>query len=105
MSNWRHLIALACALALSACATLSPAQRERAAGIAFAARSQQTDCVAADACAQASPLRDLAARAFAESTPEQPRHYALILDRGTDALLARINLIRSATTAIDLQTY
>ncbi|MBN4841944.1 phospholipase D-like domain-containing protein, partial [Citrobacter braakii] len=27
------------------------------------------------------------------------------LDRGTDALLARVNLIRSATTAIDLQTY
>lgn len=105
MSAWRHLLLSACALALSACATLSPAQRDRAAAIAMAARSQQLDCTAANACAQASPLRDLAARAFAESTPQRPRHYALILDRGTDALLARINLIRSATTAIDLQTY
>ncbi|HEY4555755.1 MAG TPA: phospholipase D family protein, partial [Lysobacter sp.] len=46
-----------------------------------------------------------AAQAFAESRPAAPKHYALLLDRGTDAMLARINLIRSATTAIDLQTY
>ncbi|MGH8077410.1 MAG: phospholipase D-like domain-containing protein, partial [Lysobacter sp.] len=103
--NGRALLISACVLTLSACATLSPAQRDRAAAIAVAARSQQIDCAAVDACAQSSPLRDLATRALAESTPEQPRHYALILDRGTDALLARVNLIRSATTAIDLQTY
>ena len=96
---------IAVLLALSACATLSPAQRDRASAMAAAARPQAVDCSAIDACAQPSPLRGLAARAFIESTPEQPRHYALILDRGTDALLARINLIRSATTAIDLQTY
>ncbi len=105
MSAWRQLLLATGALLLSACATLSAPQRDRAAAIAVAARSQQLDCSAANACAQPSPLRDLAARAFAESTPRQPRHYALILDRGTDALLARINLIRSATTAIDLQTY
>ncbi len=105
MSRWRSLLLAAGAVALSACATLAPAQRDRAAAIAVAARSHQIDCSAANACAQPSPLRDLAARAFAESTPQQPRHYALILDRGTDALLARINLIRSATTSIDLQTY
>jgi len=105
MSGWCQLLVVACAFALSACTTLSTAQRDRAAGIAVAARSQQLDCTAANACAQPSPLRDLAARAFAESSPGQPRHYALILDRGTDALLARINLIRSATTTIDLQTY
>ncbi len=105
MRDLRHVMLSACVLALSACATLSPGQRDRAAAIAVAARSQQLDCTAANACAQESPLRDLAGRAFAESTPQQPRHYALILDRGTDALLARINLIRSATTTIDLQTY
>ena len=105
MSAWRHGLLAAGVLALSACATLSPTQRDRAAAVAVAARSHQLDCSAANACAQPSPLRDLAARAFAESTPQQPRHYALILDRGADALLARINLIRSATTAIDLQTY
>jgi len=105
MKAWRPLLLSACMLALSACTTLSSAQRDRAAAIAVAARSQQVDCAAANACALASPLRDLAARAFAESTPQQPRHYALILDRGSDALLARVNLIRSATTTIDLQTY
>ncbi|TXH77909.1 MAG: phospholipase D family protein [Lysobacteraceae bacterium] len=34
-----------------------------------------------------------------------PQHYALILDYGQDALLARLDLIRSATRSIDLQTY
>ena len=96
------LLALAC----SACATLSPAQRaHRAARSPAAARSTAIDCDRADACAQPSPLHALAARALAESTPAQPRHYALILDYGQDALLARLNLIRSATTSIDLQTY
>ncbi len=92
-------------LLLAACATLSPQQASRATAIALEARSSESTCSERDACAQPSPLRRLAAQAFAESTPEQPRHYALILDRGTDAMLARINLIRSATTTIDLQTY
>ncbi|MFC3551912.1 phospholipase D family protein [Lysobacter cavernae] len=93
------------ALALSACASLSNVQRDRATALVAAARSTQLDCTRIDACAQPSPLRELATRAFAESTASAPRHYALILDRGPEALLARINLIRSATTAIDLQTY
>jgi putative cardiolipin synthase len=101
----RAVAVAALALSLSACATLSPAQRARVGEVVAAARPIQIDCVGADACAQPSPLRALATRALAESTPEQPRHYALILDRGPDALLARINLIRGATTAIDLQTY
>ncbi|RPE80059.1 phospholipase D-like protein [Vulcaniibacterium tengchongense] len=105
MSLWRRGAAVLLALALSACATLSPAQRDRAGAIVAAARPQALACDRADACAQPSPLRELAARAFAESRPDQPRHYALILDKGPDALLARVNLIRSATTAIDLQTY
>ncbi|WP_281782148.1 phospholipase D family protein [Lysobacter auxotrophicus] len=92
-------------LALGACASLSGAQREQVTAKVVAARSTQLDCTQADACAQRSPLRALAGRAFADSTPQAPAHYALILDRGPDALLARVNLIRSATTAIDLQTY
>ncbi|HEY5972113.1 MAG TPA: phospholipase D family protein [Pseudoxanthomonas sp.] len=98
-------LALSMALLCSACAGLSHAQRDRAAGIAGAARSQVLDCAAADACAQRSSLHDLGSRAYAESTPQAPRHYALILDQGQDALLARINLIRSARSRIDLQTY
>jgi len=101
----RLVCAALLALACGACATLTPGQRAQAGAIAAAARSTAVDCTREDACAQPSPLHDLAARAFAESTPQAPRHYALILDRGTDALLARINLIRSATTSIDLQTY
>ena len=50
-------------------------------------------------------MRDLAGSAFAQSTPEAPRHYVVILDSGQDAMLARLDLIRSATSTIDLQTY
>ena len=100
-----RLVPALCALALSACASLSPAQREQSARIIAAAQPATVECTELDKCAQPSPLRDLAARALAESTPEQPRHYAVIIDRGTDAMLARINLIRAATTRIDLQTY
>jgi len=101
---WR-LAAVVLALAVSGCASLSNAQRDRASAMVAAARPTRVDCVREDACAQPSPLRQLASRAFAESTAKAPRHYALIIDVGPDALLARINLIRSATTAIDLQTY
>lgn len=93
------------ALACSACATLSAPQRDRAADIAAAARSAQVDCDAADACARESALRALGDQALAESTPEAPRHYALILDEGEASLAARLNLIRSARHGIDVQTY
>ncbi|MDB6163414.1 MAG: cardiolipin synthase, partial [Xanthomonadaceae bacterium] len=93
------------ALACGACATLTTGQRQRAEDAVVAARSTQIGCTRADACAQPSSLHALAGRAFAESSAASPRHYALMLDRGADAMLARINLIRSATTAVDLQTY
>jgi phosphatidylserine/phosphatidylglycerophosphate/cardiolipin synthase-like enzyme len=101
----RRVLAGACALLLAGCATLSGEQRDAAAGIAHAARSTQVDCARADACALASPLRELGRQAVAESTPAAPRHYALILDDAPDALLVRIHLIRSARRSIDLQTY
>ena len=101
----RRLLAGAFALLLAGCATLSGQQRDEAAGIARAARSTEVDCTRADACAQASPLRALGRRAVAESTPDAPRHYALILDDAPDSLLVRIHLIRSAQRSIDLQTY
>ena len=102
---WLRSLVLSLALLGSGCASLSDAQRTRAASIAQAARSQVIDCSGPDACAQASPLHELGSRAFAQSTPQAPHHYALILDQGQDALLARINLIRSARQRIDLQTY
>jgi phosphatidylserine/phosphatidylglycerophosphate/cardiolipin synthase-like enzyme len=105
MNRGLRALALLLALACAACTTLSPAQRTRSEAIALSARSTEIHCSRDDACARPSPLHQLGARAFAQSAPGAPRHYALILDRGQDALLARIDLIRSATTSIDLQTY
>ena len=105
MNLMHRLVIAAGTLALAACASLSPAQREHSARIVAAARPTAVDCEARNKCAQPSPLRDLATRALTESTSEQPRHYALIIDSGPAAMLARINLIRAATTRIDLQTY
>jgi phosphatidylserine/phosphatidylglycerophosphate/cardiolipin synthase-like enzyme len=87
------------------CASLSPQQRERAQGIAVSARSSVVECTRADRCAQDSPLRALGGRAMAESTGTEPQHYATILDEGELSLVARLNLLRSATRSIDLQTY
>ena len=49
-------------LAGSACATLSPAERDRAQAIALAARSSEVTCTAPNACADTSPVRDMAGR-------------------------------------------
>lgn len=97
----------ACLLAVLAagCAGLTPAQSARVEEVVEAARPATLDCDRADACARPSALHGLAGDAFSASTPQRPRHYTLLLDRGSDALLARIDLIRSATTGIDLQTY
>lgn len=92
-------------LGASACTSLSPLQRERAVQVAVQAQSTLDTCERDDACADPSPLRALGSRAYAQSSPESPHHYALLLDYGQDALLARLNLIRSAQRAIDLQTY
>ena len=105
MTRWWHGGLVLTALACSACTTLSQTQRVRLGEVVDSARSTTIVCDRTDACAQPSALHALAARALAESTPAMPRHYALILDYGQDALLARLSLIRSATTSIDLQTY
>ncbi|KAF1013355.1 MAG: Cardiolipin synthase C [Stenotrophomonas maltophilia] len=100
-----RVLMLATVLLGSGCASLSEQQRDQAQSIAVQARSTEVDCQRSDRCAQASPLRALAGRAFSESTPARPRHYATILDEGEGALVARLNLLRSATRSIDLQTY
>ena len=46
-----------------------------------------------------------AAAAEPATAPAGTQHYALILDYGQDALLARLDLIRGATRSIDIQTY
>jgi len=101
---FRCLVLLSTLLA-SGCASLSQGEHARAVSIAQAAQSQQVQCQAADACAEPSALYALAGKAQALSTAQVPRHYALLLDYGEDALLARLNLLRSARHSIDLQTY
>ncbi|CBA17577.1 phospholipase D family protein [Xanthomonas albilineans] len=98
-------VVLAVLLLASGCATLSHTQHARALAIAEAAQDRQLTCTRSDHCALASPLRGLAAKAFAQSSGGAPHHYAIILDHGEEALVARINLIRSASHSIDLQTY
>lgn len=93
------------ALLASACASLPEAKRDAAQALVEAARETRIDCDRPAACAEASPLRELAGQAMASSTADAPRHYAMLLDYGQDAFLARINLVRSATTAIEVQTY
>ena len=105
MGRALRLLLLAATLASTACTTLSPAKRDAAAHIAVAARSTEIVCERADACATPSPLRELGVDAIARSTPEAPRHHALLLEYGQDALLARLDLIRGAQRTIDLQTY
>ncbi|MCD0258654.1 phospholipase D family protein [Xanthomonas melonis] len=96
---------LATLLLGTGCAGLSNIERNRAAGVAAAARSTVVECSQANHCAQPSPLRALGGEAITASTPTVPRHYATILDHGEQSLVARLNLIRSATRSIDLQTY
>ena len=73
---------------LGACAHVSRHERLQAADYAEAARS--TDVACAD-CAVASPLLALGDAAYARSTPEAPRHTAILLDAGQDSLLARVH--------------
>lgn len=89
---------------LCSCASLGSAQRARVDAV-IAARPSTLTCAGANACARVSEVHELGSRALADSTPSVPHHYTVLLDRGTDALLARIDLIRSATKSIDLQTY
>jgi phosphatidylserine/phosphatidylglycerophosphate/cardiolipin synthase-like enzyme len=99
-------IALALALLTAGCA-LDPLHARRAAATAAAAQSHQLDCAAEreDHCAIASPYQELADTALAQSTSAEPRHYVNLLERGTDALLLRVHLIRSARTSIVVQTF
>jgi cardiolipin synthase C len=119
---------LLCVIALSqaACATLSSSEQAQVELRVAVARSVEIDCNREDACARPSPLRELGARAAGlmpspatadPATPvaavtatdappaPAPQHYALILDYGQDALIARLDLIRGAQRSIDIQTY
>ncbi|MGH8124019.1 MAG: phospholipase D family protein [Rudaea sp.] len=100
------LVSLMLLCLASGCA-LDPLHARRAAATVAAAQDRASDCAAAreDACANPSPYLALAAAAHAQSTPAQPVHYVNLLDRGADALLLRVHLIRSAQHSIAVQTF
>ncbi len=107
MNGLRRWLWLALLLpALAGCTGLSELQRSEAVRIAAQARDATVHCDQPDtACARPSPLRALGVHAWAGSAPGAPRHEVLLLDYGQDALVARLDLIRSAQRSIDLQTY
>jgi len=100
MSVNRLLAWLALSGALLVGCAVDPLHARRAAATAAAAQDQTLACTAADACAIASPYMQLAASALAQNT-----HYVNLLDRGEDALLLRVHLIRAARASIDVQTF
>jgi phosphatidylserine/phosphatidylglycerophosphate/cardiolipin synthase-like enzyme len=87
------------ALLLAGCA-VDPLHARRAGATAAAAQDHALTCTQADACALSSPYTELTARALAGGT-----HYVNVLDRGEDALLLRVHLIRAARASIDVQTF
>ncbi len=93
-----------CAL-LAGCAGLHRRDLDHAEALAAVARPTALDCNRDDACAQPSSLRALGDRAMAESSAAKPVNYVEIVEAGQDALLGRINLIRSARRSIDIQTF
>ncbi len=70
-----------------------------------AAQPSAPTCTRSNHCARPSPLLAQAHRALADSTSDHPVHYVTLLDRGENALAARLSLIQGAHESIDLQTY
>lgn len=119
----RACLLIVLALAQAACASLSVSEQAQVETLVADARSTENICGRDDACARPSPLRELGVRAAGDTSPppavdtertdaiaasagkKDPQHYALILDYGQDALIARLDLIRGATRSIDVQTY
>jgi len=101
----RHWLVSVCLLLFTGCMSLSPQQRARIEHLIDTAQPTTLTCTKPDACARPSPLRALAEPEPAPEANTPPAQHALLLDYGQDALLARLDLIRSAQRTIDLQTY
>jgi cardiolipin synthase C len=104
-SPMRFAFAAAALLALAGCSSLSKRDQQAAVELAHAGQSDVVGCQAGVDCAVASPLLALGYQANTDSAPGAPRHSVMLLDRGQDALLARVHLIRSARKTIELQSF
>lgn len=106
--NLRLPLLLCLLLLASGCATISPEQRRAAFDAVEAAHAVAPSCTdPADAACQPvdSPLLALGEQALAASAPGAPRHHVTLLERGQDALVARLHLIRAARASIELQSF
>jgi len=106
--NLRLPLLLGLLLLATGCATVSPEQRRAAFDAVEAAHAAAASCTDADdpACRPVdSPLLELGLQARAASTPDAPSHQVTLLERGQDALVARVHLIRAARESIELQSF
>lgn len=104
----RPFFLLLLVLLASGCATISPHDRRAAAEIVEIAHSVAPDCrdATAPACQPVeSPLLALGDQAIAASREGAPVHHVTLLDRGQDALIARLHLVRAARESIELQSF
>ena len=93
------------ALALGACSHLPKAERQALAQSMVDARSTALTCSQPDRCAQVSSFREAGVQRTAQSTDDAPKHELVLLERGTEALATRLNLIRAAQRQIELKTF
>ena len=93
------------AAALTQGCHLSHANIRQADAIVDASEIHGSACLRDDHCAEPSALLELGTQALAASTPTVPVHRIGLLEDGESAMVARINLIRSARHSIDVQTY
>ncbi|ODS64356.1 MAG: hypothetical protein ABS41_02680 [Arenimonas sp. SCN 70-307] len=106
--NLRLPLLLCLLLLASGCATISPEQRRAAFDAVEAAHAVAESCTdPGDAACRPvdSPLLALGEQALAASAPGAPRHHVTLLERGQDALVARVHLIRAARESIELQSF
>ena len=94
-------VLLLASLGLAACMP-NRQQIRTAVDTAATQQEQALTCEREDRCALPSALRELGSEALAAS---EPRHHLLLLDRGQDALLARVHLIRAAQRSIEMQSF
>ncbi len=99
------MLLLVCCALLSACAGLPKAERARLADAAVSARSSHIDCDRTDHCAASSSFVLAAQARLHASTPESPRHEVVLVERGSDALALRLNVIRGARESIELKSF
>ena len=86
---------------MSSCVSLSKPQQIKATALAAAAKTSALSCDRNDHC----PAPSFVNLSHQTGSPDAHQQYAMILDQGEDALVARLNIIGAATRQIDIQTY